>query len=139
MLLLSFCVIWLSFDLKESMIAYDIGPAAYPRLICGIIIFLSLLLLLVECVLKKEDKPLLFLTGRNIFHILLVCAFLLFMQPVGFPISAFAIIAVLMKIMGCPKLWQILLFSALASTVLYVVFSSLLDVRLPLGLLEALL
>lgn len=138
MLLLSFWVIWMSFQLKGSLISYDIGPAAYPRLICGIIIFLSLLLLVVDCFLKKENKKLVFLTRKNLFHILLISAFMLLLKPVGFPICAFLIIAVMMKIMGCPKLWQIILFSAIVSIGLYLVFRSLLNVRLPLGLLEGL-
>lgn len=136
MVLFSLWVIWMSFKLKGSMIAYDIGPAVYPRLICGIIIFLSVLLIAVDCVAKKEDDSLVFITCKNTFHISLVFAFLILLQPVGFPICSFFIIAIMMKIMGCPKLWQILLFSAIASISLYLVFSSLLDVRLPIGLLK---
>lgn len=138
MLLLSFWVIWMSFQLKDSMISYDVGPAVYPRLICGIIIFLSLLLLVVDCFLKKENQELVFLTRKNLFHILLISAFMLLLKPVGFPICAFLIIAVMMKTMGCPKLWQIIVFSAIVSIGLYLIFRSLLNVRLPLGLLEGL-
>ena len=41
----------------------------------------------------------------------------------------------MMKIMGCPKTWMMIVFPAAASAVLYLVFRMLLNVRLPLGLL----
>lgn len=136
MLALSAWVISMSFSLKESIIQYDIGPAAYPRLLCFVLIFLSILLVVLDCIIKKDNQPLKFLTWVNGFHIAVAFAFLAALQTVGFPICAFVVLAIMMKIMGCPKTWQILVFSASASGIIYVIFKMLLKVRLPLGLLE---
>ena len=136
MLLLSGWVMYMTLAFRKSIIAYDIGPAVYPRLICCIIIALSVLLVILDCMVKKDDAPLRFLSWTNVAHIAIIFAFLAALQFVGFPICAFAVLAIMMKIMGCPKLWQILCFSAAASAVLYLVFKLLLNVRLPLGLLE---
>ena len=137
MIALSAWVIYLSFSLKGSLITYDIGPAVYPRLICWIIIALSLLLVVIECLIKKENYPVTFLNWKNVLHIGMILVFMLLMQRVGFPICAFVIIAIMMKIMGCPRIWQMLAFSAVASAALYLIFSQLLRVRLPLGILNA--
>lgn len=135
-ILLSAWVIYMSFSLRKSIITYDIGPAMYPRLICYILAFLSVLLVAVECSSKKQDSNLKFLDLTNLAHIAIVFAFLAALQYVGFPICAFVIIGVMMKIMGCPKRWQIIAFSAVASTLVYIVFKMLLHVRLPLGVLK---
>ena len=128
-------VITMTYSMRSSIIQYDIGPAAYPRLICYLLVGLSLLLLVLYCILKKEDEPLIFLRRVNLRDIGIVLIFMLALQYVGFPICAFAAIAVMMKIMGCPKTWMMIVFPAAASAVLYLVFRMLLNVRLPLGLL----
>ena len=94
-----------------------------------------MLLLVLDCILKKEDEPLIFLRRANLRDIGIVLIFMLALQYVGFPICAFTAIAVMMKIMGCPKTWMMIVFPAAASAVLYLVFRMLLNVRLPLGLL----
>ena len=134
--MLSVWVITMTYSMRKSIIQYDIGPAAYPKLICYLLIGLAVLLVVLDCFLSKADEPLVFLRRVNLRDIGIVLIFMAALQYVGFPICAFAVIAVMMKIMGCPKVWLTVVFSAAASAVLYLVFKMLLNVRLPLGLLE---
>ena len=46
-------VITMTYSMRSSIIQYDIGPAAYPRLICYLLVGLSMLLLVLDCILKK--------------------------------------------------------------------------------------
>ncbi len=122
------------------------GSTFFPTLI-GIAMVLGGLFLTVSAIVKNKVQPLLIVpqwlkSARGAGSFILILAtlgfYMAFVDRLGFSITAFLMILVLQKWMGA-KLLPALAVSLVATAVFYTVFSVLLRVPLPPGLVERLL
>lgn len=142
-----------------------IGADFFPKLFCGIGLFLSVLLVIVNAVAWKrntrepesssgeeretdaaehdEKKELLRGYGRVVLCILFMIAFIIMIKYLGFLISAVVYEFVQLLYLSTPKqrkdarfVIRVALLSILVPAVLYVVFRYGLNIMLPMGILK---
>lgn len=119
----------------QAPFAYDpVGPRAYPLLLLGLMGAGSLWLIYKPCMLEQRlDMP---TALRSVLCVVALLAYALTFEPLGFVIStALATFALGLLFTGRPLPCAI--SAVLMGVLLYVLFDLLLDVPLPLGLLEA--
>jgi putative tricarboxylic transport membrane protein len=122
------------------------GPAAFPRVLGLVLGLAGLWRLLRGGPGKEADRPAAEEAqsppaGRGRFYLLwaVLLGFLTFMPELGFPVAACVALAVMFRLLGEER-WRVILPLSLGVTVLlYLLFTFVLGVRLPLGLLQHLL
>lgn len=143
----AFMAVWLVAGLVMLFIARDyqapfsyepVGPRAYPMLMFGLMsLGLAYLIIRPTPIGDGEDqKP---LDASSLRKVAACCAILLgyalTFQPLGFPLSAF-ITATLCGLLYGGRLMPCALVSLLLAIGLYVLFDRVMEVPLPLGVLE---
>ena len=122
------------------------GSTFFPTLV-GIAMALGGSFLVITSILKKTVKPLIIIPGwlrsaRGAGSFVLILAtlgfYMVFVDRLGFCITAFLMMLVLQKWMGA-RLLPAFVVSFIATTVFYTVFAVLLRVPLPHGVVERLL
>lgn len=122
------------------------GSRFFPTLI-GLAMALGGLFLAVTAIVKKKVRPLIIVpewvkSARGAGSLVLILAtlgfYMVFVDRLGFSATAFCMILVIQKWMGA-KLLPALAIALIATGVFYSVFSILLRVPLPPGLVERLL
>lgn len=120
----------------------EIGVGAFPRLLAGLLIILSIVLIInaIKNFTLSKNPPLFkeFTKGQK-FILVVIFALIIYikiLEPLGFILSSFLLLLTLMFIFG-EKRKVILLFVPIGfSIILYVVFSKLAMVSLPEGIFE---
>lgn len=122
---------------KLNVIAYDLlGPKFFPRIVCGGILFLSILLFFTKVKEERKDKDKEKLHYKLIILFILISLFYLLSLEyrLGFLISTFLylLISIFMldnyKFKNLPK---IVLFSLISTYIIYYFFQILLNLFLP--------
>ena len=116
----------------------DPGPRIFPFISAGILILCGLLL-----VIRKPDKaakP--FLQGEQIKRFLtiigLIVLYVVLLWAIGFVVPTFAAVMVLCLMFGKDEkvaIWKAAIYSAAVTGIIYVAFTVLLHLRLPVGVL----
>ncbi len=78
-------------------------------------------------------------TGKVLYVILLLVAYIFLLKPVGFLISTFLLLILLFGVKGSYRLKTILLMSLLVTAGSYLVFEIWLGAQLPKGILEGII
>jgi len=78
-------------------------------------------------------------TGKVLYVILLLVAYIFFLKPAGFLISTFLLLILLFRVKGSYRLKTILLMSLLVTAGSYLVFEIWLKAQLPKGILEGII
>lgn len=113
------------------------GPDFFPKVLSGILIFLSILLF-ISTVLYKENKDVGLLEKSAIKAYITMAAlvvYLVFINIVGFAIATPVFLFGLIRYYGMENYKKIALSSVLATAIIYGVFKMLLAVPLPAGIL----
>ena len=110
------------------------GPGFFPNLVAILMIILSLFLILPKR--KAEGEP---FSGKSIGRIAIVFAALLAysftLEPLGFVLVSFLLMAYLFKAFGGSKKWHVAVLWAFVSVGLaYLLFDVLLEGNLPRGI-----
>ena len=125
------------FDTVPAILSQNIPPTFFPRLVLGTMGILSGALLLRGLrtnLPKKEPVPpvVLFTAG-------IVTAGVLMLRPLGVLVLSFLVSLFLPLLWGERRLRLVLLLAALTPVMLYVIFGWLLQLQLPMGILERIL
>ena len=78
-------------------------------------------------------------TGKVLYVILLLVAYIFLLKPVGFLISTFLLLVLLFRVKGSYRLKTVLLMSLLVTAGSYLVFEIWLKAQLPKGILEGII
>ena len=136
LVLLVFCGVgyWLTFgfDQVPMMLAQNVPPTFFPRLVLGLIALLALLL--VAAGLRKQPLP-----EERVKPVVLVTAGIVaitpaLVTPLGTWPTLFLATALLPVLWGERRRGRVLALAALLPIAVYVVFTLALDVRFPPGL-----
>jgi putative tricarboxylic transport membrane protein len=124
-----------SFWLDKSFISYDIGPAIYPRILGVIVILLSVMMFIRPAQDGEPEKIRVF--GKKFFLIIIpMMIYILMLKPVGFIVSTMLAMILMIRAMGEKRIFNIVLYATITPVVLYFMFSFLLHVPLPKGILS---
>jgi putative tricarboxylic transport membrane protein len=124
-----------------------VNSAAYPKAMAAMLLFLTAAQLYVALKQLKQGVQVEAEPSKKEYRgvaqtLFLVVAYVLALEPLGFPISSCAYIFLQILIM-CPpakvRPAQFAVIAVVASSIIYVVFRYGLDLMLPLGFLEILL
>jgi putative tricarboxylic transport membrane protein len=115
-----------------------VGPAFFPRILTVAGIALGILLLITPAPSAEGERE----TGAGhltaLAPVLLLLAYALTLEPLGFPIATAAFLAATFRYLGHPS-WRGALAIAVGITATaFVLFHVVLEVRLPLGLVARL-
>ncbi|MBC8499050.1 MAG: tripartite tricarboxylate transporter TctB family protein [Candidatus Atribacteria bacterium] len=140
LIFLSMIFFWNSRGFPDSK--REIGVGAFPRLLAGLLIILSIVLIInaIKNFTLSKSPPLFkeFTKGHK-FILVVIAALLIYiriLEPLGFILSSFLLLLTLMFIFG-EKRKMILLFVPIGfSIILYIVFAKLAMVSLPEGIIE---
>ncbi len=115
---------------------YDpLGPARYPMLLGMIITVLGAMLCLPPYQDKEDEsddtRPFLSRCVKLFGVIGCCCFYIIFFDKLGFVITNVLTLMGCTAILGERKIWKMLLFSVIASVVLYVLFKVALGILLP--------
>lgn len=112
----------------------------YPRAILGIIVLLCIPLWIRA---PKENTVRVFLVVKNVFTtrdllyvICAIAAFVAFMKPIGLYIELPVFTAFVMYRLGYKNPKKFILISLVLTAVVYLLFSALLKINIPMGLLR---
>jgi putative tricarboxylic transport membrane protein len=78
-------------------------------------------------------------TGKVLYVILLLVAYIFLLKPVGFLISTFLLLVLLFRVKGSYRLKTVLLISLLVTAGSYLVFEIWLKAQLPKGIFEGII
>jgi len=132
---LGIAVIISSFSLGKSFVKYDIGPNIYPRVLGVFICALSMIVFVRPGTSEGETAVVIF--DRSFFlHLSFMIAYVFIVNYLGFIISTTLVMIPMIMIMGQKKMPKVLALSFISSLVIYLVFSKLLSVPLPKGILK---
>lgn len=117
-------------------------PGAPPALLSALLVGTGLLLAFLAWRRRGEAK-LLDLPDRDGARVLLVTlaglvAYLIALEPVGFPLSSMLFVSTLVWYLGRYRLWVSLLFGLVCAAVIQFLFVDMLGLGYPLGLLDLL-
>lgn len=122
----------------DSTMAGDPGPKVFPYIAAGILILCGLILAIRKP--AGEAKP--FLQGVEIKRFLLIigviAAYVLLLWAIGFVIPTFLVVMILCLMFGREEkiaIWKAALYAAVITGIVYVAFTMLLHLRLPVGVL----
>lgn len=143
---------WLQTDIIKTQKNAAVQPAVFPRImIIGMAIFT--VVLLVQSVTKlislKADDPLAaraetlnFFKDRGVLAALFVIAlgalYVYFFKSLGYVLVSFIISAIIMWLIGVRKPVQLILIAVLVPLVMWLVFYKMLQVNIPMGVLQPL-
>ena len=121
-------------SMTSMSIGDPLGHKAYPIMLGGALIVLGLALLIKP---EKQSGPA--LSGKNIITILILTGLLAgygwTLDWTGYPLGTFLFLVITVRLLG-EKKWPLnLALSAAISLVIYLLFTRLLDLMLPLGVL----
>jgi putative tricarboxylic transport membrane protein len=134
----------LDVDLQRN-VGGAIGPEAYPGLLAAAILLLSLLLLwqtlrgraepavLQELATAPDQRPA--ASGRVLLALLLLCAYTLLLEPLGFLVATPLLLIALMRLTGERRWWLAVPSALLMTVLLYAFFRYGMNLVLPEGLL----
>ena len=115
------------------------GPGFLPLIICGLIIFLNLLLILKEPSKKDQSIKIAFTFGpkwRNVVFLSAACMiYTILWDALGFILNTFALTGLSLRFVGKEPVTKSIIFSAIFAVVFYIVFKKYLNCDLPEGLL----
>ena len=116
----------------------DPGPRIFPYISAAILMLCGLLLAIKKP--TKEAAP--FLQGKQIWRFLLIVSviavYVLLLWAIGFVVPTFAAVVVLCMMFGKDEkvpIWKAVLYAAIVTGIIYVAFTVLLHLRLPVGAL----
>lgn len=149
-LLLLFFVYTLAFNVLEAPIPakvqrnpYALQPGIWPTVLLVILIVL-MVLNIINLIRKQKGKESFSLKGflgsvpaffrsKVFFGILIVVIASFLLEPLGFMVTCFLLLASYGFLLGDRKYWRLLLVALLVTLVLYICFGVLLQVNLPRG------
>jgi len=149
-LLLLFFIYTLAFHVLEAPVPakvqrnpFALQPGIWPTVLLALLIFL-ILLNIIKIIRKNKGKETFSLKGfagsipdffksKVFFGILIVIAASFLLEPLGFMLTSFLLLASFGFLLGDRKYWRLLLVSLLVTLALYLCFGVLLQVNLPRG------
>lgn len=129
--------------MSKAAQASQLGPRFMPMVMLGATIFFCLVSIAAEayaCFGKGEEvHPFPLETARQYAKVLcLVAAMILWyvlLKKVGFALMTALLMAVSMSLLGNRRVWQLIVIPVVCSAAIYFVFSGVLNVPLPAGIL----
>jgi putative tricarboxylic transport membrane protein len=121
------------------------GAKAYPMVLAGMLVILSIMLFIDASKKLKSDtskNPLLILKKESKYFLILIIGYVLFilgLEILGFVLSSLLFIISIQYLLGYTNIFKLLINSALFTLVIYLSFSKVLNVPLPEGILSAFL
>lgn len=120
----------------------DIGPSAFPRFICILLIICGILLIARE--LKRDSKETVSLFSLKFFGgLVCILLYYLLLKKLGFILDSILIVAIMMLMLlnePLKKAWPLVAgVSVCVPIVLYLIFGMFLKVPIPAGILSGIL
>lgn len=121
------------------------GARAYPMVLAGMLVILSIMLFIDASTKLKTDtskNPLLILKKESKYFLILIIGYVLFilgLEILGFVVSALLFVISIQYLLGNKNIINLLLNSVLFTLVIYLAFSKVLNVPLPEGIFSAFL
>jgi putative tricarboxylic transport membrane protein len=121
------------------------GAKAYPMVLAGMLVILSIMLFINASSKLKSDtskNPLLILKKESKYFLILIIGYVLFilgLEILGFVLSSLLFIIAIQYLLGYKDIMKLLLNSTLFTVVIYLSFSKVLNVPLPEGIFSAFL
>ena len=137
-IVLSLIAIWLTTKFRPVYMPFDVGPRVFPILTCIVMILLSVIIIIKELYSGSSEK-LNMINLKTILCFGVLAAYVFLMPILGFILNSLWVLAVTMLMMGARKLLTIILFPICFTAAFYLIFSWLLHVPLPLGVLSLIL
>ena len=140
LLLFSFFVFWISRSFPSSKTG--IGVSTFPKLLAGALIIFSIIIIIQaiknSSFSKKEPIFKEFKKGHKLIIavIFLLIVYIQMLEALGFILSSFLLLIILMFIFGERRKTILLVVPLLFSVILYLVFSKMAMVFLPEGIIE---
>jgi hypothetical protein len=78
-------------------------------------------------------------TGKVLYVVLLLVAYIFLLKPIGFPISTFILLFLLFRVKGTYRLSTIFLMAFLVTAGSYIIFEIWLKAQLPKGILQGII
>ena len=132
---------YLAFDFVKLPGQTDIGPAAFPQMICAVLIILGVFVGIKQW--RAEDEKVSYFGKKMAVAVALFIAFLLMFRPLGVVVSGIFLEFVI-TLMLCTEdrkraLPKIAIVSVVCPILIYIIFARFLKVPLPMGILENIL
>lgn len=131
-------VAYMSSQLPKSIMSGDIGPSVFPYITAAILIICGLVLI----VRKNDQEPKPFLQGKQVTRFFcvwgVIIGYVVAMWLLGFVVPTLAMLTIMCMMFGRESnvpIWQCLLYAVIVTGIIYVGFSVLLNLRLPVGIL----
>ena len=137
-IVLSITAIWLATKFRKAFMPFDVGSRAFPIMICVIMIFLSVIIIIRELYSGSSEK-LNMVTPKTVLCFGILAAYVYLLPVLGFILDSMWIMVVTMLIMGARKPLSLIFYPICFIAVLYFLFSWVLKVPLPMGILEYIL
>ena len=126
----------MTFQLPDSNMAGDVGPKVFPFISAAIMLLCGAILVVRKP--TKDAKP--FLVGeqkkRFLAIIAVIIGYIVLMWAVGFVIPTLLMLVVLCLMFGKDEkvpVWQAIVYAVIITGIIYVMFSIVLHLRLPVG------
>jgi putative tricarboxylic transport membrane protein len=110
----------------------DIGPAAVPRLMAGLVILLGVVQLVISLSRRKSDRIIIPNKRGLAAGVILIFLYVFLMPIVGYLYATPLFVFILMGLLGNRKWLQMILVSAAFTGIAYAIFYKFLRVALPL-------
>ena len=112
------------------------GPGFFPMIIAGIVFFLCVLLLISGRKEKDEGGVFFTMTNATVFlSVIITVVYVFSLRILGFPLATFLYVFGMMKFLQVKGRIFPFVLSALATGLIYVVFTMFLSVLLPRGII----
>jgi hypothetical protein len=135
MILTGVLIVYNSFSLGKSIVKYDIGPAVYPRILAGLIVFFSVVIMF-RPIPDEGSKEIQKFNYKFFIFAGIMIVFLLLLKPLGFVVSAFLVMIPMMIFMGEKRPLRYIGFPLLFALIVYFIFTKVLHASLPAGILS---
>jgi len=127
---------WQTFQFSATMQADVVGPSFYPRVLALAGLVLGFLLLLRPAVTEAGEEADAPLPQRDLGAVapaLLLLAYVLALQPAGFPLATAVFLAVSFRLLGEGSWWRAVCWSVMLTVAIFAIFYYGLGLKLPLG------
>jgi putative tricarboxylic transport membrane protein len=121
-----------SAQFPASMNPDDLGPAAFPRLMAGLVLLLGVAQIVLSCRERKQTKIKIPNKVGLVLGIILMFLYVFLMTRIGYFYTTPVFIFVLLGLLGNRRWGQMALVSAAFTAMAYLVFYKFLMVSLPL-------
>jgi hypothetical protein len=122
-------------DMRSALVVDVVGPGFFPMLVGAFGSLLALILIFRPSPAKHNEK-LIEVSNAELVPILMLIAYVIAIDPLGFPVATMLFVTVGCRYFGCPTWRRATILGLAVTTFSFVLFRYGLEARLPFGILK---